>query len=176
MGLTGKRGVWMAHNCRSNLNNSVGRAPLLSLMEQMSGRVALGTDGIDQDMFGESRTAYFRARESSLTAYAEQFTDMLAAGAKLVSQAFGRPVGTLQPGALADLQVYDYTAPTPITADNLAWHWMFAFTNQLVKHVMVHGRWVLRDRSLVNLDGGEARAVAREQAHRLWQRMESLPA
>lgn len=173
--LVGRRGSWVAHNCRSNLNNSVGRAPLLALLKNLPGKMVLGTDGIDQDMFAESRTAFFRAREDSLDALADQFTDALAAGADLVSQSFSKPVGRLESGYLADLQIYDYTPPTPLTADNLAWHWMFAFTNQLVKHVMVGGRWVVRDRSMVNVDGGEARAVAREQAQSLWRRMEALP-
>jgi putative selenium metabolism protein SsnA len=178
--LIGRRKSWMAHNCRSNLNNGVGRAPVPAFLKNLSDpgglpRAALGTDGIDQDMFSESRTAYFRSRESSLDAYAEQFTDMLASGAELVSRSFGRPVGKLEPGHLADIQIYDYTPPTPLTAGNLAWHWMFAFTNYLVKDVMVGGRWVLRNRSMVNLEGGEARAHAREQAQSLWKRMEELP-
>lgn len=173
--LLGKRGSWLAHNCRSNLNNSVGRAPVSSFLERLNGRASLGTDGIDQDMFSESRAAYFRAREDSLDPVAEQFTGMLAAGSALVSQCFGRPVGRIEPGYLADLVVYDYTPPTPLTSDNLSWHWMFAFTSQLVKHVMVGGKWVLRNRSMVNVDGGEARAMAREQARSLWRRMENLP-
>lgn len=174
-GLVAKRGSWVAHNCRSNLNNSVGRAPVSLFMKDMPGRLVMGTDGIDQDMFAESRTAYFRARESSLESYAEQFTDALAAGAELVAASFGRPVGRLEAGHLADLQIYDYTPPTALTAGNLAWHWMFAFTNQLVKHVMVSGQWVVKDRSMVNVDGGEARRVAREQATALWLRMRDLP-
>jgi putative selenium metabolism protein SsnA len=173
--LIGNRRSWVSHNCRSNLNNSVGRAPVPLLLQRCAGRAVLGTDGIDQDMFAESRSAYFRAREDSLDAFAEQYIDMLAAGADLASQCFGRPIGRIEPGYLADLQIYDYTPPTPLTANNLAWHWMFAFTNNLVKHVMVGGRWVVRDRSMVNVDGGAARAIARERATALWQRMESVP-
>jgi len=173
--LAANRGCWIAHNCRSNLNNAVGRAPVPAFLRQMAGRITLGTDGIDQDMFAESRTAYFRAREDALDAFAEQFTDILAAGADLVSQGFGRPVGRLEAGYLADIQVYDYTPPTTLTPNNLAWHWMFAFSNQLVKHVMVGGKWVVKNRSMVNVDGGEARAIARERATALWNRMQALP-
>ena len=85
-----------------------------------------------------------------------------------------RPSGwRLEPGHLADLQIYDYTPPTPLTADNFAWHWMFAFTNQLVKHVMVGGKWVLRDRSMVNVKGAMPARRGREQAAALgggWRR------
>jgi putative selenium metabolism protein SsnA len=163
-------GTWLVHNCRSNMNNSVGRAPVLHFGEKS----ALGTDGIDGDMFAESRTAYFRAREDSLDTYAEQVTDLLARGASLVSRHFDLPIGTLEPGAAADLVVLDYEPPTPFTADNLSWHWMFAFGASLVRDVMVAGEWVVRNREFVRLDEEKIRADARDQARRLWQRMETL--
>lgn len=174
--LVSERGSWVVHNCRSNLNNAVGRAPVPAFLRELNGRIALGTDGIDQDMFAETRTAYFRAREASLDSYAEQYTDMLAAGANIVSQCFDAPIGRLEPGCVADLQIYDYTPPTPLTSENLAWHWAFAFTNSLVKDVMVGGRWVVRNRSMVHVDGAKARATAREQSGRLWKRMQEIPA
>ena len=175
IGLVGRRGSWVAHNCRSNLNNSVGRAPVRSLLRELGGKIVMGTDGIDQDMFAESRTAYFRSREEALDAFAEQFTDVLAAGADRVEESFGSPIGRLEAGNLADLQILNYQPPTPLTAANLAWHWTFAFTNQLVKDVMVAGRWVVRDRQLVRVDAEEALAVGRTQAEALWQRMHDLP-
>jgi putative selenium metabolism protein SsnA len=170
LGTISSSGTWLVHNCRSNMNNSVGRAPVL----QFGDRSALGTDGIDGDMFAESRTAYFRAREDSLDVYAEQFTDLLARGAGLVSKYFGLPIGTLEPGAAADLVVLDYDPPTPLTSDNLAWHWMFAFGAEMVRDVMVGGRWVIRDRQFVTVDEERIRAEAREHARRLWERMETL--
>jgi putative selenium metabolism protein SsnA len=162
--------TWLVHNCRSNLNNSVGRAPV----SQFGERSALGTDGIDGDMFAESRTAYFRAREDSLDAFAEQFTDRLAAGGELVSERFGFPVGTLEPGGAADLMVLECHPPTPLTADNLAWHWMFAFSSALVRDVMVAGNWVVRGRECVCIDEEKVRAEARSAAERIWKRMEDL--
>jgi cytosine/adenosine deaminase-related metal-dependent hydrolase len=166
-----RSGAWLAHNCRSNMNNSVGRAPVLEFGE----RSALGTDGIDADMFAESRTAYFRAREQTLEAYAEQFTDMLARGADLASQYFPYPIGRLEPGGAADLVVLDYRPPTPLTANNLAWHWMFALTPASVESVMVGGEWALRNREICCVDEEKVRAEARAEAEKLWKRMESLP-
>jgi cytosine/adenosine deaminase-related metal-dependent hydrolase len=152
------------------MNNSVGRAPVLQFGE----RSALGTDGIDGDMFAESRTAFFRAREDSLDVVAEQFTDLLARGAELVGSAFDLPLGNLHEGAAADLVVLDYDPPTPLTSDNLAWHWMFAFSQEMVRDVMVAGEWVIRDRAFVSIDEEKIRADARNEARRLWQRMETL--
>jgi cytosine/adenosine deaminase-related metal-dependent hydrolase len=162
--------TWLVHNCRSNMNNSVGRAPLGGF----GARAALGTDGIDGDMFAESRTAYFRAREDSLEAYAEQYTGMLARGADLTSQFFPYPVGSLEVGSAADLMVLRYDPPTPLTAENLPWHWMFAMSSDNVESVMVAGSWVVRDGRFCTLDEEKIRAEAREEAGRVWQRMDAL--
>jgi cytosine/adenosine deaminase-related metal-dependent hydrolase len=165
-----QRETWLVHNCRSNLNNSVGRAPIL----QFGKRSALGTDGIDGDMMAESRTAYFRAREEALDAFAEQFTDLLGRGGELASQFFPAPVGRLEEGAVADLVILDYDPPTPLTSENIAWHWMFAMTPKYVKSVMVVGAWVVRNGEFCNVDEERIRAEARTQARSLWKRMEDL--
>ena len=58
--LLNARGAFMAHNCRSNMNNHVGYNTELAHVKN----VALGTDGIGSDMFLESKFAYFRHRDS----------------------------------------------------------------------------------------------------------------
>jgi putative selenium metabolism protein SsnA len=162
--------VWVAHNCRSNMNNSVGRAAVSDLGD----RVMLGTDGIDGDMFAESRTAFFRAREDSLDETAEEVAGMLSRGVDFASSLFGVPIGRLEVGAVADLQVLDYDPPTPLKNGNLAWHWTFAMSASAVRSVMVDGAWVVRDRTLVTIDEEKVRAEARLAAESLWQRMETL--
>jgi cytosine/adenosine deaminase-related metal-dependent hydrolase len=59
IGLVREAGASIAHNARSNMNNSIGRARVAAL----GAHVSLGTDGIGSDMFEESRSAYFRLRE-----------------------------------------------------------------------------------------------------------------
>jgi putative selenium metabolism protein SsnA len=164
------RGSWFVHNCRSNMNNSVGYAPIA----HFGAKAALGTDGIDGDMFAESRTAFFRARDASLSTPAEAFARMLVGGATLASSYFGAPLGKIEPGALADLVVLDYDPPTALTAGNLAWHWMFALSSANVESVMVGGRWVIKKGHLLGVDEEKVRAEARRQATRLWKRMEEL--
>lgn len=162
-------GAWLVHNCRSNMNNSVGRAPVF----QFGSRSALGTDGIDENMFAESRAAFFRAREDSLQAGADDFTTMLSSGAQMVSALFDRPIGSLQPDSAADLVILRYDPPTDINAANLAWHWMFSFTSGMVESVLVNGDWVLRHGEFCRVDEEGLRAEARVEARQLWQRMEA---
>lgn len=162
-------GSWLVHNCRSNMNNAVGAAPVLSFGE----RSALGTDGIDHDMFAESRSAYLRARERSLEADAGRFGAMLARGSELVSEIFGEPIGSLAVGSVADIAILNYRPPTPLTAANLPWHWMFAFRSDLVDSVLVGGEWVMRRGEFCRVDEEKIRAEARHEAARLWHRLDA---
>src|SRR5262249_35648929 len=50
-------GLSLAHNPRSNMNNSVGYTPVAKFRSP----VMLGTDGIGADMFNEARTAWFKS-------------------------------------------------------------------------------------------------------------------
>jgi putative selenium metabolism protein SsnA len=164
-------GAWLAHNPRSNMNNGVGYAPALEMGE----RVALGTDGIDGDMFAEVGACYLKARERSLQVAPKDAVRRLAAGAAVTGSLFGEPaLGTLEPGAPADLVVLEYRSPTPIDDRNLAGHYVFGVGPWAVRDVMVAGRWVIRDRMHQLVDETELAARCGEEARRLWTRMETL--
>jgi len=161
----------IAHNARSNMNNAVGRARV----EAMGTRLALGTDGIGSDMFEESRAAYFRLREDDLHMGADWPLERLAASARLAGRIFEEPLlGTLEPGAPADLVVLDYAAPAPVRDSSLAGHWVFGLSARSVRDVMVAGEWVVRDRQPTRLDAQELAAGARSQAERLWRRLDDV--
>lgn len=161
-------GVWVAHNPRSNMNNGVGYAPV----QDMGERVALGTDGIDGDMFAEARACYLKAREASWTTGPAFATERLATGADVVGALFGEPaLGTLEVGAPADLVVLEYSTPTPLDSDNFAGHFIFGLTAAAVRDVMVAGQWVVRDRKHQLVDEEELAARCRASAPALWERM-----
>jgi putative selenium metabolism protein SsnA len=163
----------IAHNARSNMNNAIGRAPIAKL----DGRLALGTDGIGSDMFEESRTAYFRLREDGGGPAADWPLTRLADSARLAGRLFDEPLlGTLEPGAPADLVVLDYAAPAPLHEGSFAGHWIFGLSSRHVRDVMVGGEWVVRDRRLVLADGDALAADALAQAERLWQRLDDVDA
>jgi len=163
------RGAWVAHNARSNMNNSVGHAPTSALT-----RAALGTDGMDEDMLAEVRGAYLKMRDASRADAFGAAIHLLAGGHRLASALFGVPFGSLQAGAPADLVVLDYAAPTPLHAGNLAGHVLFGIDRSHVSSVLVAGKWVVRERRLVSVDAHSAFERARAAASGLWQRMERL--
>jgi len=168
--LVREAGTTVAHNARSNMNNGVGRTPLAAL-----GAVAVGTDGIGADMFEESRIGFFRLREDTLEAPYDWPLARLAEGARLAGRIFGEPaLGTIEPGAPADVVVLDYEAPAPLDGANLVGHWVFGLGSQAVRDVIVAGVPVVRDRRLTQVDQQELSRAAAVDAKRLWERLEQI--
>ena len=165
-------GASVAHNPTSNMNNSVGHAGV----DRLGRHVALGTDGISGDLFAESKAAYFRARDDDVDRSIGWPMGLLAEGARLAGRVFGEPdLGRIAPGAPADLVVLDYAAPTPLSADNLAGHWLFGIDAAAVRDVIVAGELVVSGRRLTLVDQDELTADAIRQASRLWERLETVP-
>jgi cytosine/adenosine deaminase-related metal-dependent hydrolase len=164
-------GAWIAHNPRSNMNNGVGYAPALRL----GSRVALGTDGLDGDMFAETRACFLKAREVSPEVEPAYAVERLTEGRRVAASLFHEPdLGTLAEGAPGDLVVLDYDAPTPLDHSNFAGHFLFGMSAGSVRDVMVDGRWVVRNRRHELVDEADLVARCREAARKLWTRMQEL--
>lgn len=170
-------GATVVCNPRSNMNNSVGHSPFNHLAPGVGGGVALGTDGIGGDLFAESQVGYFRTRESEVATPGSWPLARLAGGARFAGRVHGEPLlGSLRPGAPADLVVLDYPTPTPVTADNLVGHWVFGLSSAQVRDVLVAGDLVVADRRSTRVDEAEAAAAGSVEAERLWARMDAIPA
>ena len=78
--------------------------------------------------------------------------------------------GTLESGQLADVVIYDYVAPTPMTADTLYGHLLFGLSYARVQTTIARGEVIVDDGQLVHLDEAEIRAHCRERAPAIWQR------
>jgi putative selenium metabolism protein SsnA len=164
-------GATVAHNARSNMNNTVGRTPLGWLGE----RVALGTDGIGGDMFEESHAAFFRAREDRVAGDPAWVLTRLAEGARLAGRLFGEPLlGLIEPGAPADLVVLDHEAPAPVDAGSFAGHWVYGLSARSVRDVIVGGEVVVRERQLELVGQDWLSDHARAEAARLWARLDGV--
>jgi putative selenium metabolism protein SsnA len=171
-------GATIAHNARSNMNNGVGHSPVTGARPSgpAGARIALGTDGIGGDMITESQAAFFRAREASLAAPPSWPLDRLAASSRAAGRVFGEPLlGRIVAGAPADITVLDYPAPAPVSAGNLAGHWIFGLSPRQVRDVLVAGELVVADRRSTRVDTARLTAGAAGQASRLWARLEEIP-
>lgn len=138
----------IAHNPRSNMNNSVGYAH----PARRSNTVVLGTDGIGADMLEEFRLAYARLREDDVLAEPSEAWCWLENGYQLF------------PEALGDSVVWDH--------DHADDPWWMAFTPGVrARDVVIGGEKVLDGGVATRVDAAEVRARAGEQAARLFARM-----
>jgi cytosine/adenosine deaminase-related metal-dependent hydrolase len=64
----------------------------------------------------------------------------------------GVKLGVLEAGAAADLVLTSYHPATPLTANNLAGHFLFAMGPEFVRDVMIGGWWVMRKGHIVTCD------------------------
>lgn len=172
-------GTWVTHQARSNMNNGVGYAGALATLD----RVALGTDGIDNDVLAELSAAFFRRREHTGPSCWPDAPRMLARGGELFAELFGEPLARpgegaeedarapLRPGDPADVVVFEYDPPTPLDAGSFGAHLLFGLKSGHVRDVFVRGRQVLRDRRPTMADEREVAARARQHARALFDRM-----
>lgn len=167
--LLNERGAFLLHNARSNMNNAVGYNPFMGKVKNPG----LGTDGIGSNMFEAFKTAFFKAQEEKTGLFPGDILRIMNGGNRILESYFGQRFGTITAGAQADLVIYDYLAPTPLRDENLAGHLAFGMGAQDVRSVMVNGKFLLKDRAFA-FDAAPLYARAREEAQRLWDRMDRL--
>jgi cytosine/adenosine deaminase-related metal-dependent hydrolase len=158
-------GGFIATNARSNMMHGVG------LFAGTGDHVALGTDGLDQDIIAEARAYWLRHSEAK-DGLARDTGARIVAGQTLASRLFGDPLPRISQGARADLTVLDYQPVTPMTPSNVVEHLARSWSSAHVRDTMVGGRFVVRERKLTQLDERELVLRARSAASRLWERMQ----
>lgn len=161
---------FIAHTARGNMASSVGYARPRRFGE----RVVLGTGVHPADLFAEAEAAYLRLREHDVDASPDDVTSWLGRGAELTSELWGDRIGSVVPGAVADLVVLDYRAPTPVHRRNLGGHVVSGLGRAHVRDVLVAGRPVVRNREVLGVDAGAALAFARSEAERIWKTVDHL--
>lgn len=166
-------GTSVAHCPQSNLKlgNGIARVPELL---QRGVNVALGTDGAatnnDLDIFDEMRTAALIHKGNVFDPTvlpAEQVLEMATVRA---AHAFGLDdrLGSLEAGKLADLVILDLGSPHLTPIYSLYSHLVYAARGGDVCSVMIHGRWVMRERELLTLDEAAIRSQVARLSRDIW--------
>lgn len=167
-------GTRVVHNPRSNMNNAVGTADVLTMLRRGI-EVGLGNDGFSNNMFTEMHAAYLVHKLSQgdpRVMGADQVMQMaFAHNARTAGLFFPSPLGELSVGALADVILVDYVPTTPLTGDNFPWHIIFGVDGTGVDTTIVGGRVLMRDKKLLTLDEEAICARSRELAGKLWRRL-----
>jgi putative selenium metabolism protein SsnA len=163
--------IHLAHNPSSNMNNSVGYAPVAEFSEPP----LLGTDGIGADMWREAKTALFKSNDSRQKIGYDHILRMLHKSARHASDSLGIELGELKEGSAADIVLTNYRPATPIGADNLASHLIYALGAQYVRDVMIGGKWCLRGGEVVSCDAARITTAASTVASQLHRQLAKTP-
>jgi len=171
-------GSWLTHQARSNMNNAVGVAAIEEFL-RLGIPVCLGTDGFYHAMWEEWKTVYFLhklhhrdPRRMSAMDIVEMGVHNNAALANLYLP--DTIVGTIKPGAAADLIFVNYHPYTPLSAGNLPWQIIFGFQESMITSTMVAGKFLMKDKKLLTLDEEKIAAEARALAPEIWKRYEGF--
>ncbi len=169
-----ERGVGVAHNPTSNLKLGSGLADVAGMMGE-GVVVGIGTDGQasnnDQDMIEEMRLAALLPkglRGDPTAVPARQALAMATIdGARALG--LGSITGSLEVGKRADLAVLEldrvHNVPHfDLSPDNVYSRIVYAAKSSDVRHVLIEGRWVMRDWELLTLDEEQVRAEAQRIA------------
>ena len=167
----------VTHQPRSNMNNAVGTAPVICMLDA-GVRVGLGNDGFSNNAFAEMKFADLLQRHTQADPRAMGADKVIhmaySNNARIAALFWGQPVGALQIGAHADIVLADYRPFTPLTASNAPWHILFGMDGSEITDTICAGRLLMRNRQLLTLDEAEIAARAREIALETWARVQAM--
>lgn len=172
--LLAETNTWVVHNPRSNMNNAVGAMDLLGHLAD-GVTVCLGTDGMAGSIWPDLRTAaliHKHEHRNPRLVWSELWT-LLQNNYRLAQLFFPKPIGKLIPGAYADVVLYAYHPPTPLTSDNILGHFLFGFSHVQARTVIIAGRPVLHNFELVGLNEADIAEFSRVQATSFWKNFHS---
>jgi len=147
----------ISHNPESNMKLASGIAPVHACLK--AGIViGLGTDGCasnnDLDLFQEMDSAAKLHKAHTLDPTVMDAATVLKMatiqGARTIG--LGDRVGSLEKGKDADLIIIDTRQPHLIPMYNPVSQIVYAVKGSDVRHVMVAGRWLVRDKQLTTID------------------------
>jgi len=153
--------AWVAQNPDSNLNNHVGFFDGRSL----GNRIMLGTDGMHSDMIRSAQQAFFVGQTFDRIDFMSAYQRFRNVHRYLNENGF-------KGDGENNLVVLDYKSPTPVTDDNFSGHFIFGLQSKDVQHVISNGKLIVKDRHVVTIDEKDILNFSKEQALRLWERMQ----
>ena len=162
----------VVHNPESNMNNAVGVAPILEMLDRGI-LVGLGTDGMASDMPAQMRCAYLVHRlqkRDPRVAFCEAPQLLLWNNAAIANRFFDVQLGSLEPGAAADMAILDYIPPTELNTGNFLGHFIFGMVDATVDTTIAAGKVLMEGKKITVLDEEAIAARSRELAARMWAR------
>lgn len=152
-----KFAVGAAHCPQSNMKLAAGVAPVPAMLKKDL-RLGLGTDGaasnndlsLWEEMDAAAKLHKVFAKDPKVVSAAEAFAMATIGGARALH--LENITGSIETGKRADLVVVDFDALHQTPFYNVYSHLVYATKAEDVRHVIIDGRVVMRDRSLLTLD------------------------
>ncbi len=167
--ILGKHHVNVVHNVNSNLKLSSGYKFKYDELIAAGANVCLGTDGASSsnnlDMRESAKTMALLQKAWRNDPATMHLDDVMAVLSKNGSKALGVNAGEIAVGKLADIIFIDTDTEAFVPNYNFESNFIYAANSSCIKHVMVDGKFVMKDR---HVDGEEEiRAKAREISSKL---------
>ena len=151
-----RRGVGIAHNPQSNMKLAAGVAPI-PLMLKMDLSVGLGTDGAasnnDLSLWEEMDTAAklhkIFAKDPKVVSAEQVFEMATIRGARALH--LENLIGSIEAGKRADMVIVDFDSLHQTPYFNVYSHLVYATKAADVRHVIINGKIVMRDKRLLTL-------------------------
>lgn len=157
-------------NPESNMNNAVGCPPILRMLEKGI-LVGMGTDAYTNDMFDSMKVSNILLSHNACDptkGFGETIELQFKNNPKIMDRYLEKAVGRIQKGAYADIITFEYDPYTPLNANNWPGHSLFGLTGRLVNDTIINGKFVMKDREIVNIDRAKIHADSRQRAKEIW--------
>lgn len=161
----------VVHNPESNMGNAVGTTPVLELLKK-GVTIGLGTDAYTNDMFESMKVAKVlqsHTHSDPTVGFNESLKLQLENNRVIASNFFNKKLGIIEEGAYADIITMDYKNYTPITSNNIGGHLLFGMSGRMCVDNIIDGKFVMKNRKIVNVDEDAIFEESKEFAVKAWQ-------
>jgi putative selenium metabolism protein SsnA len=172
MDLISESDSMLVHNPQSNMNNAVGVADLLKMVQRKI-LVGLGTDAMTENMLEEARCALWvlhLSKKEPSVGFMEVLNALLTNNAKIVQRLFPAKIGEIREGFKADFALFEYDPPTEFSDQTFLGHLLFGLSQVACDTTIVGGKVLMQGKKLVGIDEGRITTRARELSSALWAR------
>lgn len=172
MDLLASTNTVVVHNPQSNMNNAVGVANVLKMLDKKI-TIGLGTDGMSSGMQDDVKVANLLHKHNCKDPrifFRESCSLLLENNAKIANRFFTKKLGELKEDTYADIILIDYLAPTPLNESTFSGHFLFGICEAPVDTTIINGKVIMKERKLLNIDEEKIFAESRNQAENFWKR------
>ncbi len=159
----------LVFNLDSNMNNSVGLQKYKKIPKEIP--ILIGTDGMHANIARSFKELFLQIRNAGFTfdaAFAfmiKTYFDQL----KFINKFFP-DFTNLQIEDRADLIIWDYVPPTPISQDNFWGHYIYGILERPIMTVVQKGKILLDDFKIINIDEAKIHNEIFVQGERLYKK------